>query len=144
MSDKVSKKKYWVLKLLQILSAIIPLVILVAVRHERYIYSTASAIRFSIGGVLALLVIVCTTLNILHLKGLGWSIVGVALCWFLKSLIDDMLLIFLCLAVGLFVSKIIGMFVETEKENVAINKSAKKTAEQIEKAVEKVLNNGRV
>lgn len=144
MSDKVTKKKYWTLKILQIIFAVLPLVILVVIRRDKYIYSVASAIRFSMGGVLALLVIVFTLLNVLHVKGLGWAVICLALSYLLEGLIVDIQWIFLCLALGLFISKILGMYAAGEKEKYTINKSAETTAKQMEKVVAKYHGSGRV
>ena len=144
MADKVTKKKYWTLKILQIVFAVLPLIILVAIRHERYIYSKVSAIKFSFGGLLALATIVFTLLGVLHLKGLGWAIIALALSWFLNSLIVDIQWIFLCLVIGLFISKILGLYAGEEKEKFVINKSAETTAKQMEKVVEKYHGSGRV
>ncbi|MBQ9113912.1 MAG: hypothetical protein IJY05_03210 [Clostridia bacterium] len=144
MSDKVTKKKYWTLKILQIVFAVLPLIILVLIRKEKYIYSVSSAIRFSLGGVLALIVIVCTLLNVLHVKGLGWAVICLALSYLLENLIADIQWIFLCLTVGLFISKILGLYAVEEKEKFIINKSAETTAKQMEKVVKKYHGSGRV
>ena len=87
--SKISSKKVWGLRTLDFFLTILPLVILVIVRHEKYIYSKTSAIGFSAGAVIAVVVIVLTIFKKLHLSGLAFSIIGLALCYFLRNLIND-------------------------------------------------------
>ena len=143
-SGKVSKKKYYLMEFLKVVSAILPLLILVTVRHERYIYSTWSAVRFSIGGIIALVVMVLTLLGRLHIKGLGLALIGLALTWFLEKLIVDIQWIFLCLFVGMLFSTIFGICAANEQEKFTIEKTAETTAKQMETVIKKYHKNGRV
>lgn len=143
-SGKVSKKKYYLMEFLKIISAILPLLILVVIRHEKYIYSAWSAVRFSVGGIIALVVIVLTLLEKLHIKGLGWSLIGLALTWFLEKLIVDIQWIFLCFFVGMLLSTVFGICAANEKEKFTIEKTAETTAKQMETVIKKYHGSGRV
>ena len=144
MADKISKKKYYLLKFLEGFLMVLPLLILVAVRHEKYIYSTGSAISVSIGGVLIIILVACSILGALHLKGLGWSIALFVTCWFLKTLLDDVLLILLCFAIGQVMATILRFMAGNEKERVSMERNAAATAKQTERIVKKYIGNGRV
>ena len=140
MKAKVSKKKYFLFKMLEIVLAILPLVGLVLVRHEKYIYSVGSAIELSAGAVIALVIIVGTFFKKLHLNGIAWSIMLLIMSWFLRALIDDLIVILLCLTIGLIASKIAGYFAEEESERVKMERGAIKTAE----VLQSMQNSGRV
>lgn len=140
MKDKVSKKRYLLFKALEVVLAILPLVGLVLIRHEKYIYSVGSAIELSAGAVIALVIIVGTFFKKLHLSGIAWSIMLLIMSWFLRALIDDLIVILLCLTIGLIASKIAGYFAGEEKERVTIERNAKETA----KALQAMQGSGRV
>ena len=145
MSDKVSSKKVWLLKSLDILVTILPLVILVLIRHEKYIYSRGSAVGFSVGAVIAVSVIVLTVLDKLHLKALGASAVGILLCYFLQNVLNDIEWILICILIGQIGSRIVNAFLAVEKEKVSIEKNAQATANQVGAIMQNIFNgNGRV
>lgn len=143
MANNTSKKRYWLLKSLELIATILPLCILIAIRHEKYIYSKNSAIAFSVGFFLAVFVIVLCVFEKLHLKGLGWSIVLFSISMFLENILDDIQWILLCFMMGQVTSKIIGLFAKGEDERVAIERSAKASAEKMAEAIGSYLN-GRV
>lgn len=145
MSDKVSSKKVWLLKTLDIVVTILPLVILVLIRHENYIYSKGSAVGFSVGAIIAVSVIVLTILDKLHLKALGVSAVGILLCYFLQNVLNDIEWILVCVLIGQIASRIVNAFLAVEKERVSIEKNAQATSRQVGSIVQNILNgNGRV
>ena len=144
MKDNTSKGTYYFLKTLEVILSVLPLLILIIVRHEKYIYSTASAITISIGGVIAIVVIVLCILNQLHLGGLGWSIILFVLSWFLKNLLDDLQLILLCFMIGQVASKIVSIFSANENERVTTARTAKATAEQTAELIKTLQESGRV
>lgn len=141
---KISSKKVWILRTLDFFLTILPLVILVIVRHEKYIYSKSSAIGFSAGAVIAFFVIVLTIFKKLHLSGLAFSIIGLALCYFLRNLINDIEWIFLCLLIGQVSSKIVGIFIRKEEESLTVKKTAKETSKQVAMVMQTFIGNGRV
>lgn len=142
--EKISCKKIWGLKFFDLIATIAPLVILIAIRHENYIYSKSSAIGFSVGAVIAFLVIVLIVFKKLHLGGLAFSAIGLILCYFLRNLINDLEWIFLCLFIGQAISKIIGFFIHREEENVKVKKTAKETSNQVKTLLETFIGSGRV
>ena len=144
MADKTSKKRYWIFKILEIVFSVLPLLILVLIRHEKYIYSSTSAWEFSAGAIIALIVIVGTIFKKLHLNGIAWSIIFLVLSWFLRTLIDDLQLILLCLTIGLIVSKVCGFFAGEEEERVRVERSAKRNAEYTKAAIKEYHESGRV
>lgn len=146
VNDKksVSCKKVIGLKSLDIILTVLPLIILVAVRHEKYIYSRSSAIGFSIGAVIAFAVIVLTIFKKLNLSGLAISIVGLILCYFLRDLINDLEWIFLCLLAGQVASKGIHVFIRREEEHVKEQKTAKEVSSHIKTALQEFFGSGRV
>lgn len=145
MSDKVSSKKVLLLKTLDIVVTILPLVILVLIRHENYIYSKGSAVGFSVGAIIAVSVIVLTILDKLHLKALGVSAVGILLCYFLQNVLNDIEWILVCGLIGQIASRIVNAFLTVEKERVSIEKNAQATSRQVGSIVQNILNgNGRV
>ncbi len=144
MKDRTSKKIYWFLKFLEVILAVLPLAILVLIRHEKYIYSVGSAIELSMGAIIALVIIVGTLFKKLHLSGIAWSIMLLIMSWFLRALIDDLIWILLCLTIGLITSKIAGFFAGEEKERVAIERSAKKSAEYTKAAIKEYNESGRI
>lgn len=144
MANKTSKKVYWILKALEVVLAILPLLILVLVRHDKYIYSSTSVWELSAGAVVAVIVIAGTIMKKLHLNGIGWSIILLVMSWFLRALIDDLQLILLCLTIGLIFSKVAGFFAGEEKERVLIERSAKKNAEYTKAAIKELQGDGRV
>lgn len=141
---KISSKKVLGLRTLDFFLTILPLVILVIVRHEKYIYSKSSAIGFSAGAVIAFVVIVLTIFKKLHLGGLAISVIGLALCYFLRNLINDLEWIFLCLLIGQVASKTINIFIRREEENVRVQKTAKETSTQIKTVIQTFIGSGRV
>lgn len=144
MKDKrTSKKKYHLLCLLKGISLILPLVLLVVFRFDNYVYSKASAWSVSIGGLLAIAVIMFCAFDALHLKGFGWTLVLLLLSWFLQDLIVDVQRILLCLAIGQVASKIIGLFAAEEKERVLIERGAAANAKRNEELYQKY-HGGRV
>ena len=144
MKNRVSKKRYWALKCLEVLLAVLPLAVLVLIRHEKYIYSVGSAIELSVGAVMALVVIAGTFFKKLHLNGIAWSIILLIMSWFLRTLIDDLIVILICLTIGLIASKIAGYFAGEEKERVTIERAAKRNAEYTKEALQGLQNSGRV
>lgn len=144
MANKTSKRVYWILKALEVVLAVLPLFVLVLVRHEKYIYSNTSAWELSAGAVIALIVIAGTIMKKLHLSGIAWSIILLIMSWFLRALIDDLQLIFLCLTIGLIFSKAAGFLAGEEKERVQIERSAKKSAEYTKAAIQELQGDGRV
>ena len=144
MKERISKKKYWLLKTLEIVLAVLPLAVLVLIRHEKYIYSDTSAWELSAGAIITLVLIVGVIMKKLHLSGVAWSIMFFVLSWFLRALIDDLQLILLCLTVGLIASKIVGFFAGEENERVKVERTAKRNAEYTKAAIKEYHESGRV
>ena len=145
MADKVSSKKIWILKTLDIIVTILPLMVLVLIRHDKYIYSKGSAVGFSIGAVIAFVVVVLTILDKLHLKALGASVVGIALCYFLQNVLNDIEWILVCILIGQIASRIVNAFLVVEQERVSIEKNARATSSQVASVMQNFFNgNGRV
>ena len=145
MSDKVSTKKVWILKTLDILVTILPLVVLVLIRHEKYIYSKGSAVGFSVGALIAVAVIILSILDKLHLKALGASVVGILLCYFLRNVLNDIEWILICVLIGQIASRIVNAILASEQERVSIEKNAKATSKQMASVMQSMFNgNGRV
>lgn len=142
MSDKVSSKKVWLLKTLDIVVTILPLIILVLIRHDKYIYSRGSAVGFSIGAVIAVAVIVLTVLDKLHLKALGASAVGIVLCYFLRNVLNDVEWILVCVFIGQLGSRIVNAFLSAERERVTIEKNARATSKQMKSVMQNIIFNG--
>ena len=141
---KVSKGKYWILKSLEIITVLLPLIILVAIRHDRYVYSKSSAQGLTVGGIMAVTVIVLTALGKLHLRGLGWSILLLVMAYFLKNILDDLLLILLCVVIGQVLSRIFQHLAKNEEERVMLEKSACASAMHTEEIIKKYHKSGRV
>ena len=142
---KVSRAKLIWLKILDIFVTILPLIVLVIIRHEEYIYSVGSAVGFSVGAIIAIVVIVLTVLDKLHLKGLGFAAVGLALCYFLRNVLNDIEWIFLCMLIGQIASKVVKYFIKREEENVTIEKTARETSKQVKAVMKDIfIGSGRV
>ena len=145
MGDKTtSKRRYYLLNLLKGVAVILPLLILVTIRHERYVYSKSSAWGLTLGGILAVFVIMLCSFNALHLKGMGWSIILLLLSWFLENLLVDIQWILLCFMIGQVLSKMIGFFACEEKERVLIERGAAASSRRNEETYKKYHGNGRV
>lgn len=144
MDKRTSKTRYWLYKALEIVTVLLPLVILILFRHDKYVYSKSSAQGLTIGGTMAVVVIVLTALGKLHLKGLGWSVLLLVMTYFLKNVLDDLLLILLCVVIGQICSRIFQYLSKMEGERVMIERNAHATAVHTEEVIKKYHKSGRV
>lgn len=144
MAKKSSRARLWLFRILKMIMVILPLVILLIIRFDKYVYSKPAAQGLTIGGCMAVGVIALTALGQLKLRGLGWSILFLVMAYFLKSVLDDLLLILLCVVIGQVVSRIFELCEKHEEEQIIIERSAQASAVQTEEIIKKYHNSGRV
>ena len=115
----------------------LPLVLLVIFRWNAYVKSVpAGAVRLTLAGIIAAVVLLFKITGHLHIKSHFVWYVGLALfCWLIKAVLGDMMLVFVCAAIGEGLDEI---FLQTAIKKVLkerdMNEQAKIIVEQLGKA----------
>lgn len=125
---------------------ILPLVVLMLINFDKYVDTTPKAWKFTIGGMLALVLITMKALDKLkfpnRIVGLG---VVMVLTYLLQALLDDILLLLFMAFIGEFIDLVaFKTLIKKYKAELEREKTGDIVAEKVEAAVKKYITNGRV
>lgn len=119
------------------LVSVLPLVALIIFRWDAYVKSVpAGALRLTIAGVIAVVVLLFKITGHLHIKSHFVWYVGLALFfWLIKSLANDLSLVFICAAVGEGIDEIFFQTaIRKERQQRDMEKQAQIIIDQMGKA----------
>lgn len=118
------------------LVSILPLAILFVVRWGQYVKSVpAGAFRLTLGGIMIAVVLVLKITHHLKIHSLCVFFVACALfCWLMQAVLNDMMVIFICAAVGQAVDEIFFQTaIKKKRQELEMDKEAQMLAERLDK-----------
>lgn len=119
------------------LASVLPLLLLLIFRLDAYVKSVpAGALRLTIAGVIAVVVLLFKITGHLHIKSHFVWYVGLALFfWLIKSLANDLSLVFICAAIGEGIDEIFFQTaIKKERKQRDMEKQAQIIIDQMGKA----------
>lgn len=119
------------------LVSVLPLVALIIFRWDAYVKSVpAGALRLTIAGAIAVVVLLFKITGHLHIKSHFVWYVGLALFfWLIKSLANDLSLVFICAAIGEGIDEIFFQTaIKKERKQRDMEKQAQIIVDQMGKA----------
>lgn len=119
------------------LVSILPIVLLLVFRWDTYVKSVpAGAFRLTIGGITVAVVMLFKITGHLHIPSHFVWYVGLALfCWLMKAVLNDLMLVFICAAVGEGIDEVFFQTaIKKERKERDMEKQAQVIIEQMGKA----------
>lgn len=122
-----------------------PLIAIVAFNWSDYIETPSDAIKLTVGGMFAVVLLVLGILGKLKLPSkIVWYGVGLIMAYLLQPIIDNILMLFTALLAGELVDMMLFKWsIKRTKEQILINRTADTTTNQVEQVIAKYLD-GRV
>ncbi len=139
-----SKIKLCVLYILSFVVSVAPLVIYVVVNRDRYISTVTETVKLSIGCMICIVLLLLKLLGKLKMPSstMAFGVIFL-LSYFLKSVMDDFLVLSFLALVGDIADKIFFCIpIKRIRENIRINKTADVTAEKVGEVLEQYFRGG--
>ena len=126
--------------------SIAPLIVILAIRWNRYTETPGDTVKLCIGGVICLALVFLKVIGKLKMprRIVLFGIVFV-MAYLLQAILDDLLLLSGMALAGEFLDFVcFQRAIRITKENILIGKTANATTQQVEEVLKKYVGNGRV
>jgi hypothetical protein len=138
------RNKARLLKLVQLLVSVLPLIALIIVNWEVYTKTPASTASLGFGMVIAIVFAVLKLLGRLpkNIKGVVWAGIVCVMCWCLKILIVDLPIISTAWFMGSLLAEFFTPMIKKAEKESNIEEQATVTAEEVAAKISSMIGGG--
>lgn len=146
MNVKKMKSRLVLLQIGSFIVSIAPLVIVLIINWGKYTKTPGETVKLCIGGIMVAFFIFLKVIGKLKMprRIVLFGVVFI-MAYLLQAIMDDMILLSGMALLGEFIDMVCFQgFIKKLKENILIGKTANATTDQVEKVIQKYIDNGRV
>lgn len=146
MNVKKMKSRLVLLQIGSFIVSIAPLVIVLIINWGKYTKTPGETVKLCIGGIMVAFFIFLKVIGKLKMprRIVLFGVVFI-MAYLLQAIMDDMVLLSGMALLGEFIDMVCFQgFIKKLKENILIGKTANATTDQVEKVIQKYIDNGRV
>lgn len=141
---KKNKSKVRLLKLLQVLVSVLPLLVVVVLNWEVYTKTPASSVSLGFGMIVGAVFALLKLLDRMpkNVKSVVWAGIACVLCWCLKILIVDLPIIATAWFIGSVLAEVFTPMIKKAEKESNLEEQATATAEEVAKQISSIIGGG--